>query len=83
MKRAAALTAIVVFALAACGGSDQAGIAACKEAINTSNTGIVQWTQDKSTRPEACKKLSDKDFNKAATEWYDEFNKKLQEAQPN
>lgn len=83
MIRAALVTAITVAALAGCSGSNEAGIAACKEAINTSNTGIAQWTQDPSTRPEACKKLSDKDFNQAAAEWYDEFGKKMKEASGN
>jgi hypothetical protein len=50
-----------------------ADAAACKAAMGESNTGIVQWKQDKATRPEACRDLDEATFEAAADEWYDEF----------
>lgn len=80
MYRILTITTAAVLLLTGCGGTSKADAAACKSAMDTSSTGIVQWSQDKSTRPAACQKLSDDEFNKVSAEWYEEFNKKMQEA---
>lgn len=75
---AAAGAVLTLGILANTGTPDRAAdTSACKAAMSESHTGIVQWRQDRSTRPAACQDLAEDAFNAVAAEWYDEFYREI------